>query len=107
MPGLDKTGPNGLGEGTGRGAGECFNAQANNMRPRSRMMNGKGRGMGGRGFGRNIDNLHTNAVVNEAISEPQAKTPHTDIDQRLSKIENTLEKLAALLIKDPEKESGN
>lgn len=55
MPNLDKTGPQGKGEETGRGLGSCKDAQ--DSRGQGRGMGpcgqgaGRGRGMG-RGFGR-------------------------------------------------------
>jgi len=54
MPAGDRTGPEGMGPMTGRGAGYCATSQVNNTGPGFGFGQGRGRGFGrgmGRGFG--------------------------------------------------------
>ena len=105
MPGFDKTGPDGLGAGTGRRAGGCFSSPANNVRPGGRMRNGNGRGIRGRGFRCNINQLDNKVADNAATDELPAQTLTPELDQRLCKIENTLERLVEMINMEPEKKS--
>lgn len=103
MPGFDRTGPDGLGTGTGRKAGRCFSSPTSNVRSGGRMRNGNGRCMRGQGFRRNINNQDDKIAENVAADELPAQMLTNELDQRLCKIENTLEKLVELISIEPEK----
>ena len=102
MPRGDKTGPNGLGSMTGRGAGFCagnktagfeneeFTRRGQGMGRRLGNGNGMGRGnRGGFGFGagRGIGYRQQEAIRTEA--------ENTDLEERISSLEDLIKNLSS------------
>lgn len=98
MPGLDKTGPNGQGTGTGRRMGPCFsqNSQGNG-RPgcgmgRRAMGNGRGAGRGMRS-GQNIENVQSQPALEQSANGSPDDYNDNALEDRMSAIENKLDRL--------------
>jgi len=100
MPRGDKTGPQGQGAMTGRGAGFCngnktagfenekFTRRGQGMGRRQGYGNGMGRGnRGGFGFGRGMGYRNQEAISTEA--------ENTDLENRISNLEDLIKNLSS------------
>ena len=87
MPGKDGTGPMGLGEKTGRGAGLCSGTNA------ARYGTGSGSGLGyrhgfGRGLNRNIDIEQASTKTQKELLQDQKSILQNRIDRISKQLEN-------------------
>lgn len=110
MPGFDKTGPDGQGTGTGRRMGPCFSPDQQSNTGAGR---GMGRGMGrramnsGRGAGRgmrmrqNVSSLQPQPAATEAVSDFPIESHVYELEDRMSAIENKLDRLIETLAAKP------
>jgi hypothetical protein len=112
MPRGDKTGPNGLGKMTGRGAGYCagnetagfeninYGRRGEGMHRGNAYRNGMGRGNGGRGAGYGNGRGMGFRYGANAISEVN----NNDLEGRISKLEEEIHSLISELKKQNQKE---
>ncbi|MFC1489600.1 DUF5320 domain-containing protein [Candidatus Latescibacterota bacterium] len=98
MPRGDKTGPNGMGPMTGRGAGYCAGFSAPGyMNPFGRQGQGisRGGGRGGRGYGRGL------GFVAPDNPQTEDRSPDTSVDssgKKLDMLKNQADQLESTLI---------
>jgi hypothetical protein len=90
MPNFDRSGPNGQGPMTGRGAGYC----AGNEQPAPRWGRGLGRFFGNRGFGRNfIGGAGYNAPSTNVQEEDALRQQQSWLQNQLESISQRIEQL--------------